>query len=172
MAKSVLEKGAASKGVDLKGHSFLGLGAASSPLRNADVRIGTGGEMAIIVGRFGCGKTLLINSIIGEGCLISPNEGEGEGINAPQTLDQCCYAPQSPWILNTTLRNNITLNLRAEASKDGTSTSSLNAPVYDSVIHACDLREDIASFDYGDMTVIGERGVTLERGPKAEACAG
>ena len=68
--------------------------------------------------------------------------------------------------MNTTLRNNITLNLRAEASKDGTSTSSFNAPVYDSVIHACDLREDIASFDYGDMTVIGERGVTLSGGQK------
>ena len=63
------------------------------------------------------------------------------------------YVPQTPFILNSTLRENIIFGL------------PFNRKLYDRVIHACCLRKDIEQLgDAKDLTEIGERGVTLSGG--------
>ena len=63
--------------------------------------------------------------------------------------------PQTPWILNTTVENNI---LFGAPRDDGR---------YQEAISACQLLPDLAALPHGDQTEIGERGVTLSGGQKA-----
>ncbi|KAG9026448.1 hypothetical protein FRB95_008855 [Tulasnella sp. JGI-2019a] len=60
-----------------------------------------------------------------------------------------------PWILNTTLRENVLFGEEFDETR------------YNGVISACQLLPDIAILPYGDMTEIGEKGVSLSGGTKA-----
>ena len=64
------------------------------------------------------------------------------------------YASQAPWIFSGTIRDNILFS------------NPLDPERYWNVIAACCLREDIDSYPDRDMTLIGERGVTLSGGQK------
>ncbi|XP_072046793.1 ATP-binding cassette sub-family C member 5-like [Amphiura filiformis] len=64
------------------------------------------------------------------------------------------FAAQRPWIQNATLRDNILCG------------HSMDRKRYDQVISACALEPDIALLPAGDLTEIGERGVTLSGGQK------
>ena len=44
--------------------------------------------------------------------------------------------------------------------------------LYKEVIRACCLEEDLKQLDYGDQTIVGERGVTLSGGQKARLSLG
>ncbi|ORX68280.1 hypothetical protein DL89DRAFT_301886 [Linderina pennispora] len=65
------------------------------------------------------------------------------------------FVPQQPWIVNTTLRNNILFG------------NKLEQEFYDRVIDACALRADLVTMSGGDMTEIGEKGFNLSGGQKA-----
>ena len=64
------------------------------------------------------------------------------------------YASQSPFILNATLRENITFGKPYEEER------------YQKVITACQLTHDIALLDSGDLTEIGKKGINLSGGQK------
>ncbi|KAJ3192903.1 hypothetical protein HK101_005771 [Irineochytrium annulatum] len=64
------------------------------------------------------------------------------------------YAAQVPWLQNATVRANILFG------------APYNATRYSAVIHACALEQDLAGFDGGDMTEVGDRGATLSGGQK------
>ena len=65
------------------------------------------------------------------------------------------YVPQTPFILNQTIRDNILFGLPFDSDR------------YEKVLDACCLRPDLEQLgDAGDMTEIGERGVTLSGGQK------
>ncbi|KAJ1816177.1 hypothetical protein LPJ56_002435 [Coemansia sp. RSA 2599] len=64
------------------------------------------------------------------------------------------YAPQVPWVMNSTIRENILFGLPFDKEK------------YINVIEACALDVDLAALPAGDLTEIGERGVTLSGGQK------
>ena len=66
------------------------------------------------------------------------------------------YASQQPFILNSTLRENILFG------------SKFKEDFYNKVIDACNLLPDLKQLGpAGDLTEIGERGVTLSGGQKA-----
>jgi len=65
------------------------------------------------------------------------------------------YVPQSPWIMNATLRDNITFGYKYEPE------------FYNEIIDACALKSDIAVLPGGDLTEIGEKGINLSGGQKA-----
>jgi ABC-type multidrug transport system fused ATPase/permease subunit len=65
------------------------------------------------------------------------------------------YAAQSPWILNSTLRENILFGLPMDKER------------YEAVLSACQLTHDLSLLDNGDLTEIGERGINLSGGQKA-----
>eukprot|EP00833_Pecoramyces_ruminatium_P002079 jgi/Orpsp1_1/1176111/evm.model.c7180000056461.1 len=103
------------------------------------------GSLTAIVGTVGSGKSSLINAIIGE-----MKREEGKIIHG----GTFSYCSQQAWIQNATIRNNILFG------KD------YNEELYDKVIDCCCLTHDLEIFQDGDMTEIGERGITLSGGQK------
>ena len=65
------------------------------------------------------------------------------------------YAAQEPWLFNGSVRDNILFGLEYEEEW------------YQKVVDACCLREDVEQLSMGDMTLVGERGVSLSGGQKA-----
>jgi ABC-type multidrug transport system fused ATPase/permease subunit len=105
------------------------------------------GQILAIVGPVGSGKSTLINGIIGEAHASEDTLVTKRGSVA--------YAGQIPFILNATIRDNILFGLPFEKER------------YDAVVEACCLRPDIEHLGgAGDLTEIGERGVTLSGGKR------
>lgn len=104
------------------------------------------GTLTAIVGRVGTGKSTLISSILGNNVKVSGNVTLRGNI---------AYVPQQPWIMNATVRDNITFGIRWD-------------PVfYEQVLEACSLKIDLKMLSNGDQTEIGEKGINLSGGQKA-----
>ncbi|CAG8502871.1 1064_t:CDS:10 [Rhizophagus irregularis] len=104
------------------------------------------GELVAIVGKVGAGKSSLLSSLLGEMEKIG-----GEVI----VKGHVAYVHQTPWIMNATLRDNITFGYEYKPE------------LYDEIIEACALKPDIAILPGGDLTEIGEKGINLSGGQKA-----
>ena len=103
-------------------------------------------QLVAITGPLGSGKSSLLMSLINELPGVSGNIVMS-GVSS--------YADQLPWIFSGTFRDNILLG------------TPLHLERYQQVIATCSLTDDIVGFEDGDMTLIGERGVTLSGGQKA-----
>lgn len=104
------------------------------------------GEVLAVCGPVGSGKSSLIYGLIEEASPLS----DDSNVSVWGTV---AYVPQTPFILNTTLRENILFGLPFDQG------------LYDRVLDACSLRSDILQLGgAGDLTEIGERGVTLSGG--------
>ncbi|KAG2230070.1 hypothetical protein INT48_005398 [Thamnidium elegans] len=104
------------------------------------------GTLTAVVGRVGSGKSSLVSAILGDNFKVS---------GSVTLRGNIAYVPQQPWIMNATVRDNITFGLRWD-------------PVfYEQVIEACSLKQDIKILTNGDLTEIGERGINLSGGQKA-----
>jgi ABC-type multidrug transport system fused ATPase/permease subunit len=118
------------------------------------------GELLVIVGPVGAGKSSTLLALLGE-----MPRGLARGERAPGAPHGTAglfrgarvgYAPQTPWLLNGSLRDNVTFG------------SPFEVATYMDVLRACALWPDIASFgDSRDLAIIGERGVTLSGGQRA-----
>lgn len=104
------------------------------------------GQLTMIVGPVGCGKSSLLKGILGE---------------VPSTkglvyIDQAhaAFVDQSSWIQNTSIRNNII------------GVSDFEAEWYAKVVHACSLDTDIETLPEGDSTKVGSAGTALSGGQK------
>ena len=65
------------------------------------------------------------------------------------------YAAQEPWIFCGTLRQNVLFGQAYDRDR------------YWKVLQVCALHQDIQKFDHSDLTLVGERGVSLSGGQKA-----
>lgn len=63
--------------------------------------------------------------------------------------DSIAYCSQNPWLLTSTIKENIVFNERYDAAR------------YNEVIEACGLTGDFGIMNAGDQTQIGEKGVNL-----------
>ncbi|XP_078620680.1 ATP-binding cassette sub-family C member 9-like [Branchiostoma floridae x Branchiostoma japonicum] len=106
------------------------------------------GKLTIVVGQVGCGKSSLLSAILGEMTTMSGQVVWNKKHN------KVAYAAQRPWLLNASLRDNITFGLPFDRSR------------YQQVITACCLQPDIDILPGGDMTEIGEKGINLSGGQK------
>uniref|UniRef100_A0A8C4LH64 ATP binding cassette subfamily C member 8 n=1 Tax=Equus asinus asinus TaxID=83772 RepID=A0A8C4LH64_EQUAS len=104
------------------------------------------GQLTMIVGQVGCGKSSLLLATLGEMQKISGAVFWNRGPVA--------YASQKPWLLNATVEENITFE------------SPFNKQRYKMVIEACSLQPDIDILPHGDQTQIGERGINLSGGQR------
>ncbi|PBK66109.1 multidrug resistance-associated ABC transporter [Armillaria solidipes] len=104
------------------------------------------GSFVAIVGRVGSGKSSILQALIGEMRRI-----RGEVIFGGSVA----YAPQSAWIKNATLRENILFG------------QDLDEDRLQEVISACSLERDLAMLPQGEETEIGEKGINLSGGQKA-----
>jgi len=105
------------------------------------------GEVLAVVGEVASGKSTLIDGLLGE--LQSSEETAVASCSR-----NVAFAGQTPFILSTTVRNNILFG--SEYIEDR----------YKRVLDACCLRPDLEMWPAGDQTEIGERGVTLSGGQK------
>ncbi|GAA6039699.1 hypothetical protein JCM8097_001359 [Rhodosporidiobolus ruineniae] len=130
------------------------------------------GELTLVCGRLGSGKTLLLLSLLGEVDVLSGTvscpRSSPSAIALP-SLDwdayltpdnwtaphQTAFVPQQAWLQNTTLRNNITFGLPYRERR------------YRAVLKACSLESDLKLLEDGDQTEIGEKGINLSGGQKA-----
>ncbi|KAF9352624.1 hypothetical protein BGX34_012063 [Mortierella sp. NVP85] len=117
------------------------------------------GELSVITGPTGSGKTSLLLALLGE---INPIKGQAflprrdsHDINPVTGLTNgIAYVAQQAWLQNDTVRNNILFGSPFEQRR------------YDQVIEMCALRRDFEILEHGDETEIGERGITLSGGQK------
>ncbi|KAJ4008640.1 ATP-binding cassette transporter yor1 [Fusarium irregulare] len=102
-------------------------------------------ELVAVIGSVGSGKSSLLSALA----------GDMRKTNGQVTFGSSrAFCPQYAWIQNTTLKNNIVFG------KD------LDKAWYNKVIQACALQADIDMLPNGDMTEIGERGITISGGQK------
>uniref|UniRef100_A0A8C7YZ36 ATP-binding cassette, sub-family C (CFTR/MRP), member 9 n=1 Tax=Oryzias sinensis TaxID=183150 RepID=A0A8C7YZ36_9TELE len=134
-------------------------------LSDINIRIPTG-QLTMIVGQVGCGKSSLLLAMLGEMQAIDgvvhwskPTDCElvHEG-NISKNRNSVAYAAQKSWLLNATLEENITFG------------SPFNKQRYKAVIDACSLQPDIDLLPFGDQTEIGERGINLSGGQRQRIC--
>ncbi|ODN72751.1 hypothetical protein L202_08188 [Cryptococcus amylolentus CBS 6039] len=126
-------------------------------LRDVDLNVPEG-KLTVLCGPLGAGKTLLLRAFLGEakvenGTVFAPrslpyatpvlSEGETSCIQWTTEMwlnDSVAYAPQQSFIRHGTIRDNILFGA---------------------------LSADLEMFDDGDLTEVGENGVTLSGGQKA-----
>ncbi|XP_069030805.1 ATP-binding cassette sub-family C member 9 [Embiotoca jacksoni] len=147
-------------------------------LSDINIRIPTG-QLTMIVGQVGCGKSSLLLAMLGEmqahdgrvfwskppDCDIihdgniswSETEESDEDIGSKNRYS-VAYAAQKSWLLNATVEENITFG------------SPFNKQRYKTVIDACSLQPDIDLLPFGDQTEIGERGINLSGGQRQRIC--
>lgn len=106
------------------------------------------GELAVVRGAVGSGKTTFLMAILGEIQALA-----GTVRLAPSTA--AFYAPQQPWVFPGSVRENVLFGAEMDSEK------------YRATVEACQLAQDLLLFEGGDGTMIGERGITLSGGQKA-----
>jgi ABC-type multidrug transport system fused ATPase/permease subunit len=105
------------------------------------------GSLVAIVGPVGSGKTSLLHALLGE------MDCEGEPVTVRGDV---AYAPQTPFVLNATLKENVGFGKNVDANKEH----------YDACLQACALLSDLKNMKKGDRTEIGESGETISGGQK------
>ena len=118
------------------------------------------GQLSLVCGKLGSGKTLFLNGLLGEADLV------GGSLRVPRsdfhTMEKfpkenptpeewlvdsmTAYAPQSPWLRNASIRDNIVFYHPFDEKR------------YNEVLDACSLRPDLDIMEDGDETEIGEQG--------------
>ncbi|KAF8937350.1 hypothetical protein BGZ58_002845 [Dissophora ornata] len=116
----------------------------SPTLTNINLSI-TKNTLTAIVGRVGQGKTSLLSALIGD---MYKRQG------TVRVRGRIAYVAQQAWIINATLKENITFGREFDQVK------------YDYIVAASGLLPDIDMLPAGDMTEIGERGINLSGGQK------
>ncbi|KAI0360724.1 multidrug resistance-associated ABC transporter [Trametes cingulata] len=104
------------------------------------------GSFVAIVGRVGSGKSSLLQGLIGE-----MRKTRGECIFS----STAAYVPQTAWIMNATLRQNIVFGQPEDEEK------------FRNIVKACCLEPDLEMLPNGEETEIGEKGINLSGGQKA-----
>ncbi|KAJ7185377.1 multidrug resistance-associated ABC transporter [Mycena filopes] len=127
------------------------------------------GELSLICGKLGSGKTLLLLALLGEADLLTgqmlcprspPNSLAGFTDILPSKEEwvvqgMCAYVPQAAWLRNASIKDNILFNLPYDDER------------YKLTLEVCALVSDLEILEDGDEAEIGERGVNLSGGQKA-----
>ncbi|KAF9349549.1 hypothetical protein BGX26_012171 [Mortierella sp. AD094] len=118
------------------------------------------GELSIVCGPTGSGKTSLLLAILGEtdvlqGEIFLPRS-DSKSVD-PETgliTDGVAFVSQQAWLQNASIRDNILFGSKYEEDR------------YNQVVEVCALKRDLEIFEDGDQTEIGEKGITLSGGQK------
>lgn len=124
------------------------------------------GELSVISGKTGSGKSLLLASLLGEcdvldGAIQRPKppaidkrfdyKATSDNWIIPSSM---AYVAQIPWIENATIKDNIIFDL------------PFNAIRYKKTLSACSLEKDLEMLVDGEMTEIGANGINLSGGQR------
>ncbi|KZS95710.1 P-loop containing nucleoside triphosphate hydrolase protein [Sistotremastrum niveocremeum HHB9708] len=103
------------------------------------------GQLCAVVGSVGSGKSSLLQALIGEMRCTSGSVKLGGTI---------AYCPQSAWIQNATIRENVTFGRPFDEKR------------YWAAIRDSCLEHDLELLPHGDLTEVGEKGISLSGGQK------
>ncbi|EKX72019.1 ABC transporter, ATP-binding protein domain containing protein [Theileria equi strain WA] len=118
-------------------------------LRNLDFVLNTG-DLAIITGAQGSGKSNFIKAILGDMTLV-----EGSMAALPLSTNMpIFYASQDVWLQKGTIKSNITFGHRFDED------------IYNTVLKAIELEHDISTWEGGDLRKISEHGYSLSGGQR------
>ncbi|KZT30801.1 P-loop containing nucleoside triphosphate hydrolase protein, partial [Neolentinus lepideus HHB14362 ss-1] len=109
------------------------------------------GKLTLVTGPTGSGKSALLTALLGEMKCISGM------VRLAKINHRVAYCAQNPWLEHATIRDNIVFGARR----------GFDESRYNAVLHACALGRDLDVFEAGDMTEIGEKGITLSGGQRA-----
>ncbi|KAJ3575801.1 hypothetical protein NP233_g845 [Leucocoprinus birnbaumii] len=109
------------------------------------------GKLSLVSGSTGAGKTALLSALLGEMHCISGS------VLVDKTQHRLAYCGQNPWLEHATIRDNIVFG----------SAYGYDKLRYDKVVEACALLPDLKILPAGDLTEIGEKGITLSGGQRA-----
>ena len=124
------------------------------------------GELSVISGRTGSGKSLLLAAILGEVELLSgqitaprsPTHEERHDNRANRSNwilpGQKAFVAQQPWLENASIKDNILFGLPLDEQR------------YKEVLSVCALEPDLKIMNDGDSTEIGANGINLSGGQK------
>lgn len=124
------------------------------------------GELSVISGRTGSGKSLLLAAILGEVDLLSGKieippappmaERHDEKANKSNWIvpNAIAFVSQQPWIENASFKDNILFGLPFDEQR------------YKKVLSACSLDKDLEIMPDGDRQEIGAQGINLSGGQK------
>lgn len=104
------------------------------------------GELLMVVGQVGSGKTSLLAGLLGELHLVS---------GSLKVNGSFAYSGQEPWVFSGTIKENIVMG------------QEMNEEFYKSILRGCALDVDLAYLRYGDETIVGDRGIMLSGGQRA-----
>lgn len=104
-------------------------------------------QLVCIVGPVASGKSSIFRALMGD---MQPVQARNCQVNTPSLA----YAPQSAWLLSETVRENIVFG------------RGFDEAWYHQVLSRCCLHRDLERLPDGDMTVVGEMGVSLSGGQK------
>ncbi|KAH8989225.1 ABC transporter [Lactarius hatsudake] len=113
-------------------------------LKHINLRVPRG-QLVAIVGAVGSGKTSLLQGLIGDMRKTNGSVRVGGSV---------AYCAQSAWIQNATIRDNICFGRPFEEER------------YWKAVHSACLEPDLDALPNGDMTEVGERGISLSGGQK------
>jgi ABC-type multidrug transport system fused ATPase/permease subunit len=144
--------------------SAVGTQDAPDAFRLLDINVSFKlGELNVIAGATGSGKTSLLMALLGEMSLLN-GRVYLPGVTTdratlpvdPETLltDNVAYCAQEAWLVNATIKENILF------------ASPFDQQRYDAAIKACALERDLQILEAGDQTLVGEKGISLSGGQK------
>lgn len=120
-------------------------GQDSLALRNIDFSAKKG-ELVCIVGKVGSGKSTLLLSMIGDVRKVNGDVAVAGDV---------AYVSQNPWIFNGSVRENILFGRKYDEQ------------IYNETVAACALVDDLNILPEGDLSLVGEKGLSLSGGQKA-----
>ena len=138
--------------------SFTYPGSKTPSLENISLEIKEG-ETVGVVGKIGCGKTTLVNSLLrlynvdNNSIRIDGNDIMNCSIKSVRNC--IAYVPQDNFLFSDKIKNNI-----------GFSDEEIPEELITHAAQFADVHNDIIGFSDGYETVSGERGVTLSGGQK------
>ncbi|ETV97722.1 hypothetical protein H310_09095 [Aphanomyces invadans] len=114
-------------------------------LKNISLTVSRG-DLVVVHGKVGSGKSSLCNAILGEMHQTKGTTG---------VYGSIAYCSQEPWIQQMSVRDNILFGSPFDSRK------------YMRVVEACGLLPDFALMAFGDLTEVGSKGRNLSGGQKA-----
>ena len=122
-------------------------------LRDIDLTLRKG-ELTVVVGPVGSGKSALISALLGEMHGCDAPDGTPARLGAPVIAGTTSYVAQVAWVQSLSLKDNVLFG------------RALDEDAYARALECACLGSDVALLPLGDLTEIGEKGITLSGGQK------